>query len=128
MAGFDRSFTKRSRFDCRSSFWGSDYADRTQGSYSSVKDEALYVQDILAYLRRISQFTADGHDAFLKDEKTQFAVIRAYEVTGEIIKRLPQPLRDCYPNINWRQLIGFRDFLAHNYDEVILEFVWKAVE
>ena len=62
-----------------------------------MKDEALYVQDILAYLQRISQFTADGHDTFLKDEKTQFAVIRAYEVIGEIIKRLPQSLRDANP-------------------------------
>jgi uncharacterized protein with HEPN domain len=37
-------------------------------------------------------------------------------------------LRDANPQISWRQLIGFRDFLAHNYEEVILEFVWKAVE
>jgi uncharacterized protein with HEPN domain len=93
-----------------------------------VKDEALYVQDILAYLQRIGQFTADGHNAFLKDEKTQFAVIRAYEVIGEIIKRLPQSLCDANPQINWRQLMGFRYFLSLNYDLVILEFVWKAVE
>jgi uncharacterized protein with HEPN domain len=46
----------------------------------------------------------------------------------EIAKRLSQDARDKSPNINWRRLIGFRDFLAHNYEEVILEFVWKAVE
>lgn len=76
----------------------------------------------------ISQFTAAGQAAFLTDEKTQFAVIRAYEVVGEIVKRLPESLRDANPHINWRRLMGFRDFLAHNYDEIILEFVWKAVE
>jgi uncharacterized protein with HEPN domain len=93
-----------------------------------VKDETVYLEDLLTYIQRISQFTVEGKDSFLKDEKTQFAVIRAYEVIGEIAKRLPQNLRDSNPNINWRQLIGFRDFLAHNYEEIILEFVWKAVE
>lgn len=93
-----------------------------------MKDEIVYLQDLLAYLQRISQFTADGRDTFLADEKTQFAVIRAYEVIGEIAKRLSQVTRDENPNINWRRLIGFRDFLAHNYEEIILEFVWKAVE
>ena len=93
-----------------------------------MKDEIGYLQDLLAHLQRISQFTSAGRDAFLTDEKTQFAVIRAYEVVGEIAKRLPQSVRDGYPAINWRRLIGFRDFLAHNYEEIILEFVWKAVE
>jgi uncharacterized protein with HEPN domain len=55
-------------------------------------------------------------------------VVRAYEIIGEIAKRLPQALRDENPQIDWRRLMGFRDFLAHNYDEIILEFVWKAVE
>ena len=93
-----------------------------------MKDETVYVKDLLAHVQRISQFTVEGKDTFLKDAKTQFAVIRAYEVIGEIAKRLPQSLRDSNPSINWRRLIGFRDFLAHNYEEVILEFVWKAVE
>jgi len=56
------------------------------------------------------------------------AVIRAYEVVGEIVKRLPQSLKDANPQINWKKLIGFRDFLAHNYEEVILQYVWNAVE
>lgn len=53
---------------------------------------------------------------------TQFAVIRAYEVIGEIVKRLPQTFTDEYLDVNWRKLAGFRDFLAHNYDEIIIDF------
>ncbi len=65
----------------------------------------------------ISRFTADGREVFIGDEKTQYAVIRAYEVVGEIVKRLPQSLREANPQIDWRKLVGFRDFLAHNYEE-----------
>ena len=64
-----------------------------------MKDETIYLKDLLAHVKRISQFTTEGKDVFLKDEKTQFAVIRAYEVIGEIAKRLPQSLRDSNPSI-----------------------------
>jgi uncharacterized protein with HEPN domain len=73
-------------------------------------------------------FTADGYDAYLKDRKTQLAVVRAFEVLGEIAKRFPIDFREAHPEIEWRRLTGFRDFLAHRYDEVIPEFVWQAVE
>jgi uncharacterized protein with HEPN domain len=93
-----------------------------------VKDEQQYLQDMLEYLQAIEDFSVDGREYFLHDLKTQLAMIRAYEVIGEIVKRLPQSLRDSNPQINWKKLAGFRDFLAHNYTELILEFIWAAVE
>jgi hypothetical protein len=83
---------------------------------------------MLIHIDMIGSFVSDGRAGFMSDPKTQFAVIRAYEVLGEIAKRLPAEFREANPQINWRRLIGFRDFLAHNYEEVILEFVWNAVE
>lgn len=83
--------------------------------------------DLLAHLDKIAAFTIEGRDSFIGDEKTQLAVIRAYKVIGEIAKRLPAEVRTTSYQIDWRRLIGFRDFLAHNYDEIILEFVWEAV-
>lgn len=64
----------------------------------------------------------------MNDVKTQKAVIRSYEVIGEICKRLSAELRDSNPQIAWRKLITFRDFLAHNYDFIGLRYVWEAVE
>lgn len=95
---------------------------------SKGKTSRAYLQDMLHYLARIERYTAAGRDAFYSDEKTQDAVIRCYEVIGEIVKRLPQALHDANPHIEWRTLAGFRDFLSHNYDEIILEFVWQAIE
>jgi len=92
-----------------------------------MKKPREYLQDILSHIRAVADFTTGGYDDFLADLKTQFAVIRAYEIIGEAAKRLPAELRDMNPQIDWRKLISFRDFLAHNYDEIILEFVWQAV-
>lgn len=74
------------------------------------------------------EFTRDGREDFFADEKTQMAIIRAYEIIGEIAKRIPDDLLDQQPQAEWKQIKGFRDFLAHNYDEVIMKIVWGAVE
>lgn len=58
-----------------------------------MKSTRDYLNDMLDYLDNIQLFTADGRESFLDDRKTQFAVIRAYEVIGEIAKRLPEELQ-----------------------------------
>jgi uncharacterized protein with HEPN domain len=82
------------------------------------KTNSDYLRDLLQELDDVSAFTVDGEAAFMGDVKTQKAVIRSYEVIGEICKRLPAELRDANPQIDWRRLITFRDFLAHNYELV----------
>ena len=73
-----------------------------------------YLRDLLTYINDIEQFTIGGKSGFVADRKTHYAVIRAYEVIGEIIKRLPDQLLDTQSQIDWRQVVRFRDFLAHN--------------
>jgi len=94
----------------------------------SKKTPADYLRDMLHELDDIAAFTTEGKTAFMTDAKTRKAVIRSYEVIGEICKRLPDDLRSANPQLDWRKLIGFRDFLAHHYEEVLLNFVWDAVE
>lgn len=94
----------------------------------SKKTSADYLRDMLGELDDVVAFTTGGKAVFMADAKTRKAVIRSYEVIGEIAKRLPDDLRSANPQLDWRKLIGFRDFLAHHYEEVLLGFVWEAVE
>lgn len=94
----------------------------------SKKTPADLLRDVLHELADIADFTREGREAFLTDSKTRKAVIRSYEIVGEIAKRLPESLRDEHSSVNWNQLIRFRDFLAHHYEEVLIEYVWQAVE
>lgn len=71
---------------------------------SSLRD---YLNDILQYANDIADFTQTGETAFNTDRKTQLAVMRAYEVIGEIVKRLPQTLLDTQPDIDWRAIKAF---------------------
>lgn len=92
------------------------------------KTNREYLQDIIFYLEKARSFTQNGYFQFIDNEMQQLAVIRVYEVIGEIVKRIPEDFRKQNPQIDWRKLAGFRDFLSHNYDEIILDFVWQAVE
>jgi uncharacterized protein with HEPN domain len=86
------------------------------------------LQDLLATLDAVAEFTEEGREYFWADQKTQFAVIFAYEEVGRITKRLPQTLRIAHPQIDWQELIALEEFLAVNYEPFILDKVWTAVE
>jgi uncharacterized protein with HEPN domain len=94
----------------------------------SKKSAADFLRDMLIELDDIAAFSEGGIEASMRDTKTRKAIIRSYEVVGEIAKRLPAAIREANPQIDWRQLIGFRDFLAHHYEGVIFQNIVNAIE
>lgn len=93
-----------------------------------MKDQRLYLRDILERIQLIHEFTQEGRQAFDASRKTQEAVIRCLEVIGEIVKRLPPELLQAAPHIPWRQVTGLRDVLIHDYDKVDLDEIWFIIE
>jgi uncharacterized protein with HEPN domain len=93
-----------------------------------MKTPSDYLHDLLERIERIQQYVQAGEQDFWQSSLTQDAVIRNFEVMGEIVRRLPADLLTKYPHVEWSQIKGFRDFLAHNYESVQLKIVWGAVE
>ena len=92
------------------------------------KSQRLYLLDILAYIERIETIIADGKATFFTSHMHQDAVIRNFEVIGEIIKRLDPSLTSKYPGIVWADYAGFRDVLIHQYDKVLTNIVWESTQ
>ncbi len=65
-------------------------------------------------------------DEFLKDIKTQSAVLHQLMVMGEAVKRLSMEYRNQHLEIPWKLMAGMRDILIHSYDIVDLNEVWKT--
>ena len=93
------------------------------------KDKIIvdYLNDILDSIIKIKAFLKDmDYPMFQKDEKTQYAVIRALEIIGEVSKKIPREVKDHYSWLPWRFMAGMRDKLIHDYFGVDIQVVWNT--
>lgn len=93
-----------------------------------TKSQKFYLLDLLEYIGRIETIASEGQDTFFNSTIYQDAVIRNFEVIGEIIKRLDPNLTAQHPHIIWADYAGFRDVLIHQYDKVLLDIVWGSTQ
>jgi len=93
-----------------------------------MKDDALYLIHITECLERIERFVVEGKEMFVRDLKTQDAVIRNLQVLAESSQRLSETLKTAHPEVNWRGLAGFRNILVHDYLGINLQRVWEIIE
>ena len=70
-------------------------------------------------------------DDFLKDKRTQQAVILSHIVLGEaatkVMDRYPG-FAGANPHIPWRNMRGMRNRIAHGYFDIDLDVVWDTVQ
>jgi len=91
------------------------------------RDDHVYPEQILDAAHKIRRFVQGmDRDAFLKDEKTQGAVIMQLALSGEFAKRVSEPTRAAMA-IPWRQIAGFRDRAIHDYYQIDLQVAWGTI-
>jgi uncharacterized protein with HEPN domain len=94
---------------------------------SVKRDPRVFLDDILAAITRIEAYTIGGKAVFLRDGKTQDAVIRQLSVIGEAAAKLPAAVRAMQPDIPWKAVVGMRNVLIHDYSAVSIRSVWATV-
>lgn len=66
-------------------------------------------------------------ERFLADENLHLACVHLVQVIGEAASRVSAETRARHPGVPWRQVIGMRHRVVHEYLEVDLEMVWNVV-
>lgn len=90
---------------------------------------ADYLNDILESISDIKEFTQGmTHQDFINDKKTINAIVRSLEVIGEAARNIPASMKDSYPDIAWREIIGIRNKLSHEYFGIDLDIVWQSTQ
>lgn len=94
-----------------------------------MKDPIIYLEHIKECVDRILSYTKGiNENGFIQSKLIQDAVIRNFEIIGEATKKLDEPFRLRYPQIEWKKIAGMRDKLIHDYIGVDLWAVWAVVE
>ena len=89
-----------------------------------MRREHLYLQDILEACDSIQAFL-QGMDAaaFLTSELHKAAVLQKLTVIGEAAAHVPQAFSDTHPQIEWRDIVAFRNIAVHAYFAVQWDIV-----
>jgi uncharacterized protein with HEPN domain len=93
-----------------------------------MRSARLRLTDMLERIQLIQEFTANGRDAFWASIVAQEAVLRCLEIIGEAAHHVSPEIRKRHPEVDWRQMIGLRNILIHDYEKVTLKQVWHIVE
>jgi uncharacterized protein with HEPN domain len=86
------------------------------------------IQDIWNAAQEILSFTSDmDYKSLETDRRTQAAVLYEIVIIGEAANRLSSEFRADHSNIPWKDIVGMRNVLAHQYDKVDSEVVWDVI-
>jgi uncharacterized protein with HEPN domain len=92
-----------------------------------MRREELYLADIIEAADAIQRFLKNvDQNTFLKDDLLQSAVLQKLMIIGEAASRLPKKFCDRHPEIEWEDIIGFRNIAVHAYFAVEWSIVWVA--
>jgi len=92
-----------------------------------MRREELYLRDITEAAQAIVQFVKDKTwQQFVDDEQLRSGILHKLMVIGEAASRLPADFRARYPDVEWGDIVGFRNIIVHEYFSVRWPTVWAT--
>lgn len=92
-----------------------------------MRSDRERLADIAEAVGKVRSRVERGRDRFDADEDLQIVLTHLVQVIGEAASRLSTELVDRYPAVPWRQVIGMRHRVVHDYFAIDLDVLWHAV-
>ena len=80
------------------------------------------IAEIESYLQNVSL------QEFLSNSEKRFATIKQLEIIGEACNRISPAVKDKYSEVEWNNIIGFRNISIHEYIGVNFQIVWQIAQ
>lgn len=83
---------------------------------------------ILESITEIEQYTSQANfNAFIDNSMMRFACIKQMEIIGEAANFITDETKSKFAEIQWRQIIGLRHILVHEYFGIDNHLVWQII-
>lgn len=91
------------------------------------KAEQAILVDMLEFTREVVSFIEGRTRQDLDTDRTLLrALERALELIGECARKVPESTRRTYPAVPWKAMVGMRNIIAHEYERVNLDQLWRT--
>lgn len=91
-------------------------------------DYKLYRQDILDAIDKIERYASDLNlERFQQDELWIDAINMNLLIIGEAANAVPTDVQQRHAAVDWRNIIGLRNILAHEYFRLNLDRIWNVI-
>jgi uncharacterized protein with HEPN domain len=89
--------------------------------------DKLRLRDMLRECLRLRKFIngREAHD-LEQDDLFLYALIHVIQVIGEAASKVTIATRQNYPDIEWSNIVGMRNWVVHNYNGVDNAVVWQT--
>ena len=96
---------------------------------TAPRDIRDFLSDLVHACRSVIRFTDRMTlDEYLEDEKTRYAVMRGYEILGEAVRHIPEPIKTAHPDIPWRTMAAVRNRIVHGYFGIDDSVLFTAID
>jgi len=91
------------------------------------KGDLVYLSHMLDVarnvVRRVEHRTRAEYEA---DEDLRIIVAHLVQTVGEAAARVSPSFREAHPEIPWRQIVGIRNRIIHDYMDVDYDILWEV--
>jgi uncharacterized protein with HEPN domain len=85
------------------------------------------LQDILEAVERIERFVPINLHDLSENKERQVWFVHQLQITGEAARAIPDDVRKQIPSVPWRQWVGLRHILVHEYFGIDVSAVHSVV-
>ena len=93
-----------------------------------MRSDLERMRDIQEAISKIEKYAIQGKVEFLANELIQGWTLLQLQIIGEAARSMSVQTKEKYSEINWRDIIDFRNLLVHEYFRVDLQIVWQILE
>ena len=95
----------------------------------SQKNDRVYIQHMIDNSNKAINFIQDiNRQDFDNDEKLRLALTHLLQIIGEAARRISPEFRSNHPQIPWKEIVGMRSKVVHDYLNVDEDIVWQTIK